>query len=75
MNDEIRKQIFSLSVPEKILLVEDIWDSIANNEESVELTDEQKNTVKRRSKELKENSAIGREWHEIRDESIGKKSK
>ena len=37
MNDEIRKQILSLSVPVKILLVEDIWDSIeAENEFNVQ---------------------------------------
>jgi putative addiction module component (TIGR02574 family) len=73
MSDEIRNQISKLSVSEKILLVEEIWDSIANEEKSFELTDTQKRTVIRRSEELQENPTIGRRWEEIRDEFLGKK--
>lgn len=33
----------SLSIPDRIQLVEDIWDTIASQAEGVELTDEEKN--------------------------------
>jgi len=65
MLDNIRNQIKNLSISERILLVEDIWDSIANEEQSFELTDKQKKLVRRRSKELKDNPAVGKKWEEI----------
>jgi putative addiction module component (TIGR02574 family) len=39
MNDKLRTQINDLSVSEKILLVEEIWDSIASQEMSFDLND------------------------------------
>ncbi len=72
MNEELRNQINKLSVSEKILLVEEIWDSIANEEQSFDLTDAQRKTILKRRNELNENPAIGRRWEEIRDEFLGK---
>jgi putative addiction module component (TIGR02574 family) len=72
MNDEIRNQINNLSISEKILLVEEIWDSIAKDEKSFDLTDSQKNIIKERSNSFKVNPTIGRSWEEIRDEFLGK---
>jgi putative addiction module component (TIGR02574 family) len=72
MNDELRNQINNLSVSEKILLVEEIWDSIASEEQSFDLTDTQKKIVKERSNSFKVNPALGRKWEEIRDEFLGK---
>ncbi|MDP2363645.1 MAG: addiction module protein [Ignavibacteria bacterium] len=73
MNDKLRTQINNLSVSEKILLVEEIWDSIASKEESFDLTDAQRKTILERSNELNENPKMGRRWEEIRDEFLGKK--
>ena len=72
MNDGLRNQIKNLSVSEKILLVEEIWDSIASEEQSFDLTDKQKKIVKERSNSFKANPALGRKWEEIRDEFLGK---
>ncbi len=36
------QDILKLSVPERIFIVEAIWDSIAENDEKLELTDEVK---------------------------------
>ncbi|MDZ7624538.1 MAG: addiction module protein [Ignavibacteriaceae bacterium] len=72
MNDELRNQINNLSVSEKILLVEEIWDSIANEEQSFDLTDTQKKIVKERSNSFNANPALGRKWEEIRDEFLAK---
>jgi putative addiction module component (TIGR02574 family) len=72
MNDQLRNQIDQLSVSEKILLVEEIWDSIASEEQSFDLNDRQRKTILQRSNELNANPAIGRSWEEIRDEFLGK---
>jgi len=72
MNDQLRNQIDQLSVSEKILLVEEIWDSIASEEQAFDLNDRQRKTILKRSNELNENPAIGRSWAEIRDEFLGK---
>ncbi len=71
MNDKLRTQINNLSVSEKILLVEEIWDSIAIQEKSFDLTDSQKIIVKERSSSFKNNLTLGRSWEEIRDEFLG----
>jgi len=68
MIDELRNQINKLNVSEKILLVEEIWDSIAIEEQSFDLNDSQKKIVKERSNSFKTNPSIGRKWEEIRDE-------
>jgi putative addiction module component (TIGR02574 family) len=72
MNDEFRNQIDRLSISERILLVEEIWDSIANQEKSFDLTNSQKKIVKERSNSFKINPALGRSWEEIRYEFLGK---
>lgn len=41
-------EIGRLSVPEKILLVEDLWDSIASNESSVPIPQSHKEELDRR---------------------------
>ncbi len=72
MNDEFRTHINNLSISEKILLVEEIWDTIASNEQSFDLTNAQKKIVKERSNSFKINPTLGRSWEEIRDEFLGK---
>lgn len=71
MNDKLRNQIDKLSISEKILLVEEIWDSIANQKKSFDLTDSQKNIVRERSSSLKIEPTLGRSWKQIRDEFLG----
>jgi len=72
MNDKLRTQINDLSVSEKILLVEEIWDSIASQDMSFDLNDSQKKIVKERSSSFKINPELGRSWEEIRNEFLGK---
>ena len=66
LNNEIRK----LSIPERILLVEDIWDSIARENEAFELSKAQKDELDRRSQSFKENPTQGRSWQEIKSEFL-----
>jgi len=69
LTDEAKK----LSVPERIVLVEEIWDSIAEDGGCFELTDSQKEEIDRRLASFEINPAQGRTWDEIRTEFLGSK--
>jgi putative addiction module component (TIGR02574 family) len=58
--------LFSLSIPERIQLVEDIWDSIAIHPEMVELTPEAKNELDKRLKEYEQHPQDQASWDEVR---------
>jgi putative addiction module component (TIGR02574 family) len=64
------EQSLKLPVPERIKLVEDIWDSIASDEEAVELTPEQVTELERRIDyhRLHPNDTIP--WEVIREEAL-----
>jgi putative addiction module component (TIGR02574 family) len=57
--------ILKLSVPEKIQLVEDIWDSIASVPEPLELSKEQEEELDRALKEWEANPNLGSPWEEV----------
>jgi putative addiction module component (TIGR02574 family) len=58
-------EVLELSVSERILLVEDIWDSIAAVPESVPLTDTQKQELERRLDAYHKNPSLGSPWEEV----------
>ncbi|HUT58453.1 MAG TPA: addiction module protein [Phycisphaerae bacterium] len=58
--------VLSLSVPERIQLVADIWDSIAAVPEAVELTEAQKQELDRRLEALKDNPQSGSPWDVVK---------
>jgi putative addiction module component (TIGR02574 family) len=66
MSSDLEKQIKKLSVPERILLVEEIWDGIARENESFELSKAQKEELERRSQSF----SSGRSWEEIKAEFL-----
>ena len=55
----------ALSIPERIQLVEDIWDSIAMEAEAVELTEQQKKIIDERLKAHHERPEAGSPWEEV----------
>ena len=55
----------TLSIPERIQLVEDIWDSIALEADAVELTEQQKRIIDERLKAYHENPEAGSPWEEV----------
>lgn len=59
--------VMSLSVPERIQLVEDIWDSIAELPEEVPLTAEQKAELDRRLDAYHQDPAEGSPWGMVRE--------
>ncbi len=70
MSSDLAKQIKKLSLAERILLVEEIWDSIARENEAFELTKAQKEELDRRSQSFSQ----GRTWEEIKAEFSGPSS-
>ena len=61
------QEILKLSVPERIELVEAIWDSIADAPESLPVTAPQKRELDHRLAEYQKNPQAGRTWEEVRD--------
>jgi putative addiction module component (TIGR02574 family) len=59
-------ELLKLSVPERILLVEDIWDSIASVPDAVPLTDEQHDELDRRLEAYHANPDLGSPWDEVK---------
>ncbi len=54
-----------LSVPERIQLAEDIWDTISSEADSVVLTDEEKKIIDRRLAAYHDNPNLGSPWSNI----------
>jgi putative addiction module component (TIGR02574 family) len=62
-----KANVLSLSVPERIQLVEDIWDTVAEMPEEVVLTDEQKAEIDRRLAAYHQNPDEGSPWGMVRE--------
>ena len=60
-------KVLQLPVPERIRIVEVIWDSIADTPEAVELTDEQKAELDSRLENFEKNPNAGSPWSEVRE--------
>ncbi len=65
MNTQL-SDILQLSIPERIQLAEDIWDSIAAFPDAVALTDEQRQELDRRLELQAQNPNEGISWHELK---------
>jgi len=73
MSSIAKADILRLSIPERILLVEDIWDSIAEIPEVVSLTAAQKQELDSRLDAYHRDPQVGSPWSEVR-ERIRRKS-
>jgi len=62
-----------LSIPERIQLVEDIWDTIAVRADLVELTKEEKKTIDERLKAYHQNPNVGSPWKDVFKRIVSKK--
>jgi putative addiction module component (TIGR02574 family) len=58
--------IDQLSVAERLLLVEEIWDSIADDAEHVPITDAQRADLTRRVAAYEANRKVGSSWEEVK---------
>ena len=72
-SDQKPQEPEDLSVPEKILRVQDLWDEIARSPQGVELTPAQREEAERRLR--KHESAPGEyaPWDEIKDRLEGER--
>jgi putative addiction module component (TIGR02574 family) len=73
MNTLTKADVLSLSVPERIQLVEDIWDSIAEAPEAISLTEEQKAELDRRLDAYHRNPKEGSPWAVVRERILNKR--
>ncbi len=64
---KMMQKILKLSVSERILMVEAIWDSIADDEEQVELSSETMQLLDERLEAHKENPEEGSTWEKVKD--------
>lgn len=67
------EEILRLSVEDRIQLVEAIWDSIADNPDSLPVTDAQREELDRRLAEHHRNPQAARPWSAVRDSLSRKK--
>ena len=54
-----------LSIPERIQLVEDIWDTIAAKADSLELTEEEKKIIDARLEKYHQSPELGSPWEDV----------
>ena len=58
--------VFDLTPPEKLQLVEDLWDDLAADPSEVPIHDWQKEELARRKANLMNNPAAGLSWEEVK---------
>ena len=64
-------EIRFLPVPERLILVEQIWDSIAEDQEQIELTDAQKAELDRRLDADEASPGRGEPWEVVKRRLLG----
>ncbi len=65
MNKLTAADTLRLSIPERIQLVEDIWDTIANQADAVDLTEAEKTLLEERLEAYHQNPASGSPWEAV----------
>ena len=68
MNKLKKIDIQSLSQAERILLAEELWDSVAANQDDLEVTDSQKKIIEERLALYEASPDEGTSWEEVKKE-------
>lgn len=66
MNNLLSEPILSLTVPEKLQLIEDIWDSVAIEAEQIPLSQSQKQELDRRLASYQNIETQGESWEIVK---------
>lgn len=66
IQSSLPSEIRSLPIPERVHLVEQIWDSIVEDEQTFELTDLQKAELDRRIAAHEASPNRGKPWEEVK---------
>ena len=69
-SDEIKQEISKLNLAEKLLLVEDVWDSIAQSNSELPMPEWQKRELDKRYKEFKSGTQNLHDWQSVHEEII-----
>ena len=67
MSDALREELFKLSAAERLELIEELWDSLAEDDAALALTDEQREDLERRLAEADADPRGGSPWEEVRE--------
>lgn len=62
-----------LSIPERIQLVEDVWDTIVTEAEAIELTEDEKKVIDERLEAYHRNPNSGSPWEDVYKKIVNKK--
>jgi len=73
MSSNLTEEAKKLPVEDRIALVEEIWDSIAEDSGCFELTEAQKQELDRRIQSAQENPHAGRSWEDIKADFFNSK--
>jgi putative addiction module component (TIGR02574 family) len=73
MSTNLTEEAKKLSIQERITLVEEIWDSIAEDNGCFELTEAQKQELDRRLESFHANPSQGRTWEDIKLDFLNSK--
>jgi putative addiction module component (TIGR02574 family) len=66
MGSSLLKSALKLSKSERILLVEQIWDSLAGEPDAPSLSSPQKSELDRRLSRLKRTGPLGSNWNDVK---------
>lgn len=69
----ILEEALKLPIPERIKLVDDIWDSINSSPGAVEITPEQQAELARRLEDYETNPDGNFSWEEVKAEALSRK--
>jgi len=64
-------KIEELSVSERIILAEQLWDSVLDKEETIELTEKQQVELDRRMQSFRDDGNVGSAWEEVKSRVTG----
>lgn len=68
MNAVIKQEISNMTIEEKILLVEDLWDTIAASQEDIPLTASQISELEQREQDYHKNPDSAKSWESFKSD-------
>ena len=66
----VLKELETLTVSERVQLVEELWDSIARSNAGVPVLQWQKDELNRRKSNYLQNPNLGRTWEQVKEEIL-----
>ncbi len=66
MQKEFIDKVKKLSISERMIIIEDIWDSIISSNKDIAVTEEQKKDLDQRLADYYDNPSEGSTWDEVK---------